>query len=139
MTAFFTDELQCDLPPGFIDRSTHLLEWKLEDDTVSIAIQRDLSTKRLSPEAMNERALAEYARRFPHYLAESVEPIDLSLDHAIAAFRWKREGRTVFQIQCYLELGDRLLVVTVTGLARSRSGVEDLFREFVRSIELRGR
>lgn len=139
MSLYRMDELEVDLPPGLIDRSTHLLEWPVDGDSVTLTFQRDQNPKRLTPSAMQEAAIAEYGKRFPHYVPETAPVVELGLHHAISAFRWKRESRVLYQIQAFIELGDRLMIVTATGLAHSRRAIEELFSDFARTLELRER
>jgi len=137
MTPYWTDELSVELPDGLVDRSTQLLEWSVDGDSVTVAIQRDSSEGRRSPQQMLAAASGELEKRFPHFAPEAAPAFELAMDHATSSFRWRREGRAVFQAQLYIEIGDRLLIVTASGLAKSRTAVEEVIKAFADSLELR--
>lgn len=139
MRSYWTDELQADVPDGFIDRSTHVLEWKHGNDSLSLAIQRDMGRDRKSPKVLLTKAQAEFERRFAHYMVEEAPALDIALEHATLAFRWKSDGKALFQAQLVVELGDRLVIATASGVASARQAVLELLTTFAQSIEVRAR
>ena len=68
---------------------------------------------------------------------EEPPPLELDFAHRATAIRWKREQDVVYQIQLFLGLPDRTLVVTGSGLAGSRADVDALIQELARSFVVR--
>lgn len=137
MKSYWTDELQAELPDGFVDRSTHILEWPHGTDSLSLAIQRDTSRDRKTPSALLTRAQQEFERRFAHFTLEEPPTLELAFEHAAVAFRWKGDGKALFQAQLVLELGDRLIIATASGVASASQAVRELLAAFAQSIEAR--
>jgi hypothetical protein len=134
---FHMDEGAIALPEGAVDRSTHLLEWKVEGDTVQLGIMRDTNPKRMSPAQLRNAAGAEFERRFPLYQPEEAPPLDIQLDNAVLAFSWKRDAVAVYQLQAFVELGTRAMLFTGTGRTKHRDIIVSVTRRAIESFTLR--
>ncbi len=134
---FLTDELVLTVPEGATDKTANLLEWAVDGDTIQLTILRDASPKRRSPAELLAAASREYDKRFALYRPEPAPEIDLPFPHAVAAFTWKRDHSAVLQVQAFVELGARLVIVTVTGRTKQRELVVDLAQKTLESLTLR--
>ncbi|MBL8740840.1 MAG: DcrB-related protein [Myxococcales bacterium] len=138
MTVYFhMDDVAIALPEGAIDMTTNFLEWKIDGDAVQLTIQRDTKPNRLSPAKLLHATRAEYERRFPLFQAETPPAMAIEFDHAVAAFTWKKEHQAVYQVQAFVELGSRVMVLTATGRTKHRALIADLMQKATESLTIR--
>jgi len=131
---FLTDELVLTVPEGAVDKSANLLEWTVDGDVLQLTILRDGSPKRRSPAELLAASSQEQERRFALYKPEPAPELDLAFSHAISACTWKRDQHAVLQVQAFIELGSRLVIVTVTGRTRQRELILDLAQKALESV-----
>lgn len=138
MTVYFQmDDVAIALPDGATDRTTNILEWKIDGEPVQLTVQRDTHKARLPPSKLMAATTAEYERRFPLFRAEEPPPLQVELDHAVAAFTWKKDHQAIYQLQVFVELGTRVLVLTASGRTKHKDPIVALMQGAVESMTLR--
>lgn len=136
---FLADDLELSLPPGFVDKSAQLLEWKVDGGSVALGVQRDVSPGRPRAAELAAKLHGEYARRLPDRVDETfpTDRLTLDLEHRVIAMRWRRDGASVYQAQAFVESRDRLLIFTASGEARLRQAIEELVLATLNELALR--
>ena len=134
---FHMDELAVVVPDGAVDKTTNLLEWSIDGEAVQLTVQRDNSRQRLSPSQLLHATRAEYEKRFPLFQPEEAPTFEVQLDHAAAAFTWKKDHKAAYQVQVFLDLGARVMIFTATGRPKHRQEIADLLKKTIESISVR--
>ena len=104
---------------------------------MQLTVQRDTHASRLPPAKLLAATTAEYERRCPLFQVEKPPALEVNLDHAVAAFTWKKEHRAIYQLQVFVELGTRVLVFTASGRTKHREAIVALIQGAVESMTLR--
>jgi hypothetical protein len=148
---YFMDDFTLELPEGFRDRSTHLLEWKTDDgDSVVLVAQREKlpgvdDSDESPPAVLLEQYVADqiksYPSQFAGYRQESGEAAVSeggSLAMRRIAFRWKKEQDVLYHHQAFVLSGKHVLVLTGAGRASHRDQVDRLLKEALDHLRVRG-
>jgi len=133
---YYTDEALIPVPPGFVDRSTNVLEWTTPDgERLALVIHRQVlegpgSGPELIPafDALVERETKDYAVRFAGLRKEREddETPDVAMPVRRRAFRFRHEEKVIYQCQAFVLLGRRVLVLTGAAAARHREAVDQM-------------
>lgn len=132
------DDVEVAVPAGYVDRTVHTLEWQTEDGgRVALVVQRDLTPSRPSVDQLFAIAMAEYGKRLPMLHVEEPPTVEMSVPHRMAAIRWKKDQDVVYQVQLFVQLEDRNLVVTFMARPSYREQINEWVGEFCRSLMVR--
>ncbi len=137
---YHMDDAVLELPPGFIDRSVHVLEWRTPDgEAVVLVTQREPlpGTRPLADYVAQETK--DYATRFEGYRAEEPprDGAETALEALHRTFRWKRNEDVLYNHQVFVAAPPVVLVMTVTGKAAHREDVDRLVGRALADLKFR--
>lgn len=143
---YYTDEALIPVPPGFIDRSTNVLEWTTPDgERLALVIHRQLlegaesEAERIGAfDALVEQETKDYAVRFAGLRKEREddETPDAAMPVRRRAFRFRHEDKVIYQCQAFVLLGRRVLVLTGAGGAKHREAVDRMVDDAVAGLKV---
>jgi hypothetical protein len=135
---YVMDEVEVAVPAGFVDSTVNTLEWQTEDGSrVSLVVHRDQNPERPSVDKLFAIAMAEYGKRLPMLHVEDPPEVSLQLPHRVAALRWKKDQDVIYQVQLFVQLEDRNLVMTFSARSNYRPQIDTWVGEFCQSLQVR--
>jgi hypothetical protein len=145
--SYYTDEAIIPVPPGFIDRSTHVLEWKAADgERIGLLVHRQqLEPATLEGEertrafdALVTRETKDYTKRFAglRWEREDDETPDAAMPVRRRAFRFRHDDAVLYQCQAFMLLGRRVVVMTAASKAVHRDEVDRLIDEAIAGLKV---
>lgn len=130
-----------ELPDGFTDRTVNLFESKREGGTVVVSITRDAMPVGLTLEAVANRFLDEMSTRLRRFELQRRASSEIGFLPAVEVHYtfFHPDGGLVSQLQAFIQHGDRLILVAMTGPAKLLPGTTKEFKALLESIKFRMR
>jgi hypothetical protein len=135
---YHLDECTLALPEGFIDRSTHILEWAgPSGGKLALVVQRQAAGSDNLEEIVAQQ-MRTYASELLAYRAGHTEVVvqdGIPIVHT--TFRWKSDEFPIYQHQAFLLDQGVVLAFTVTGRVEEREAVDALMERALSGLRLR--
>jgi hypothetical protein len=146
---YHTDDCTIPVPAGFVDRTTNVLEWKIEEnESLVLVIHRELlppsDPPDASPAVTLERFVAretkDYASKFAGLRFERDEAMgdDSGFPMTRKVFRWKKGADVLYHHQVFVLAGARVVVFTGAAKARHRESVDFMMDNALTNFRVRG-
>lgn len=145
--SYYTDEAIIPVPPGFVDRSTHVLEWTVADgERIGLLIHRQLlepatlegEARVQAFDALVVRETKDYPKRFGglRWEREDDDTPDVAMPVRRRAFRFRHDESVLYQCQAFVLLGRRVVVMTAAAKAVHRDEVDRLIDEAITGLKV---
>lgn len=132
------NEGSIEVPPGFVDRSVHILEWADGDKKQTMLVQREPLPEGSTLVDFIDASLAEYARGMQHFALNTRRMIiGTRYQTELVSFRWLAEGGLVAQAQTFAIVDGAVLIQTITTAPAERPRGEELVERAARSLKPR--
>jgi hypothetical protein len=147
--SYLADDCSLPVPPGFRDRTTHVLEWKTpEGDSVVLVLHREMIPEDPLPGDPQpfdlDRFVADQVKEYPSKFAgyreerDEVASADAGFRMRRKAFRWKSENDVLYHHQVFVLTGDRVIVLTAAAKAKHRAAVDEVLSTALADFRARG-
>ena len=143
---YYTDEAILPVPPGFVDRSTNILEWTSpEGAKLALLVHRhalEPADVLPSPVAAFDAYVHRETKDYPVRLAgfrldrEDDESPDAAMPVRRRGYRFRHEEKVIYQCQAFILLGPRILVLTAASEARLRDEVDRMVDEAIAGLKV---
>lgn len=137
---YHMDDCVLSLPEGFVDRSINVLEWPLPSgDTVVLVVQRERLSKDLGFDGYIAQETKSYPSQFEAFHDEGEERASLEYDVAVhhLKFRWKRDRDVLYNHQAFVDAGEAVIVLTVTGKASHKGEADSVIERSLEKLKFR--
>jgi hypothetical protein len=134
---FHTDELVMDVPEGFADDTSNMLEWPAEGGGVALMIRRKAITAGSTFDSMAKTYGSELKARLNAYRDETPPDFRVNVPHHTMCFRFQEQGRVAYQVHLLIEQRGKLMFIIWGGPARHREMVDALAKQSFESIMTR--
>lgn len=134
------DEGVLSLPRGFRDRSTHTLEWTIDNSSVVVLV---IQRERLGWGTFDDfvhKETHEYASEFLGFRTDATpypDPFDGKLPLRRIAFRYKGDHEVLYHHQAFVFSAPLVLVFTVKSKAEHRGRADQLMKEALADLRFR--
>lgn len=133
---YHADELAITVPPGFIDKSANVLEWPHSEGGVALMLRR----AHLEPGKLGENAKKYFAQLESSLAAFRREPLpafECTAPHEAICFRFREEGRVLYQVHLLLDLGTKMMFVVWGVDAQQRALLDEVVKTAMPTLLLR--
>ncbi|NUP05730.1 MAG: DcrB-related protein [Polyangiaceae bacterium] len=134
------DELVVEVPEGFQDHSVQALEWRPDPDTrVTLTIGREPRKNDEGLEDAASRVMAALARRVASFKEDEPLPLEIDLPVVTRRARFRHEGELVYRHIAFVDLEDRLVIVSASSPTKRRDLADEVLMSALRSARVRER
>lgn len=134
---FHTDELMLDVPEGFADDTSNLLEWPAEGGSIALMIRRKAIAAGSTFDTMAKKYASELKARLTAYRDETPPDFRVEVPHHTLCFRFQEHGQVAYQLHLLIEQRGRLMFLIWGAPARHREMVDALAKQCFESIMIR--
>ncbi len=132
-----TDEVAFEVPDGFVDDSSNLMEWPAEGGGIALLLRRRPIAEGSSFAAMTKSYSAELRARLTGFREEGPIPFEVPGPHHALCFRFREDARVIYQVHLMLDRGDKALFFIWGGPAQHRALVDALAKQSAESLMIR--